>query len=274
MSGLEDKTFNTIKVLGEKDASCDQGSIATHGGIYAKKNIMCDETVVTDCLVVKDMAKIAGDLIIGGRLCCPELYEFNDHAISYKHSLIPVRSGSAMLGTHHCPWKEIHADILHTDNIHSSSLCIGNNVCGTPTLLIHDGHVYVNGNFTVVDPETNKVMLKNNNGTVEAYTSIYQQWFSFQPIELCYHPDMILHITSSVIMLDIGDNQQLDLCYDANLVPVNTKIKVYFIHQKQSAWSKYHLVLMRNGKKTIFTSNHPSKKISLFCLEKNIYLIN
>lgn len=275
MSGPEDKTLNTIKVLSDKNASCDQGSITTNGGIYAKKNVMCEETVATNCLVVSDMAKIAGDLVIGGRLCCQGIYDIDDHTVSYKRSLNPARTiKNLTLGAPNCPWKEIYSECLRSDHVESSSLSAGTNTNGISTLLVQNGHAYINGNFAFVNPETNNIMLKDNNGTIETYTPIYQQWSSFQPLELCYQPNTTLHITSSVIMMNIGENQQLELCYDANLVPINTKVKVYFVHQKQSAWAKYCLVLFKNNKKFLFTSDHPSKKISLFFLEKNIYLIN
>ena len=52
MSKPEDKTLSSLRILSDKKASKNLGSIVTNGGIYIKKNLFCDDQITTEDLIV------------------------------------------------------------------------------------------------------------------------------------------------------------------------------------------------------------------------------
>lgn len=88
MSRPEDKTLNTVRILSDKRASKNQGSIVTSGGIYVGNNIECEKELVAEDLVVKGLTKLAGDVSIGGRLYCPGIYNMSDENICFKRGIM------------------------------------------------------------------------------------------------------------------------------------------------------------------------------------------
>jgi hypothetical protein len=281
MSKPEDKTLNTIRMLSDKKASKNQGSIVTAGGIYIGKNIECAEQIVTEDLVVKGLTKLAGDLSIGGTIYCPDLYNVDDDICRFKRNLVPAKPkipistcDKSTLGTHKEPWDILFAKCTKTTNIETSTITAGINKFGNPSFQILPNEINISDNLNIINPETNVVMLKSCDGVLEAYTPIYQQWDSVHVIELGYNPKEILYINASTIILNIGNMNELFLCYDADLVPNSTKVKIYFVKQNQLSKAYYKLILTRFNKKYVFTSIIPTKKIKMLFMENCVYLLS
>jgi hypothetical protein len=281
MSKPEDKTLNSIRVLSNKKASKNLGSIVTHGGVYVDKNIECAEEIITEELVVKGLTKLAGDVSIGGTIYCPDLYTIDDNTFRFKRNLVPDRPKNPLsecdkssLGTYREPWDIAYAQCIKAGNAEIGSFYAGINTYGNPSFSIRPSQINICDQLNIINPCNNMVMMKTCDGIIEAYAPIYSQWDSFRAIELPYNPEEILYISASTILLDIRNESNLCLTYDAKMVPPNTKIKIYFIKQKQSIKANYKLNLFRANKKYIFTSCIPSKKIKLMFMEEYVYLIN
>ncbi|XWV26614.1 putative orfan [Tupanvirus soda lake] len=281
MSKPEDKSLNTLRVLSDKKASKKQGSIVTNGGIHVDKNIVCEEEIVTEDLIVKGLSKFAGDVSIGGRFYCPDLFSFDEDTFRFRRNLVPTIPKNPIsdcdissLGTYKEPWSTAYIKCIKAENIDASTMCVGVNCAGNPSFQILPEQININNELNIVNPETNVIMLKTCNGAIESYAPIYNQWDSFRTIEIAYNPQEILHITTSTILLNINNESELFLCYDADLVPPSTKVKIYFIKQNQSTKSRYKLILTRFNKKYVFTSTVPVKRIKLIVMENSIYLIN
>jgi hypothetical protein len=281
MSKPEDKTLNTIRILSDKKASKNQGSIVTKGGVFVEKNIECADQIVTEDLVVKGLTKLAGDLSIGGTLYCPDLYNVDDDTFRFKRNLVPAKPKIPMsdcdkstLGTYKEPWDTLFTKCAKTITIETTTMCAGINKFGNPSFQILPNEVNVSDELNIINPETNVVMLKTCQGILEAYAPLYQQWESVRVIELIYNPNEILYINASTIILNISNINELFLCYDADLVPNSTIVKIYFVRQNQSVRSYYKLIITRFNKKYVFTSTRSTKKIKLLFMENCVYLLS
>ncbi len=275
MSRAEDKTFNTIRALSDKRAGKNQGSIITNGGLSVAKNIQCDEG-----LVVKGQTKLAGDVSIGGRLLCPSLYSVDEEMYRFKRNLVPAlpcNSGlecdKLSLGTYREPWDLGFIKCIKSENIETSTIYAGMNQSGNPSFQVQPSEININNQLNIINPDTNIVILKTCGDAIEAFVPVYNQWNSVRAIELIYNPNEILHLTTSTILLNIDCANDLWLYFNADLVPVGTKVKTYFIRKKLATKVNYKLEVHRMNKKYIFTSIIPSKKISLFFLDNCVYLL-
>lgn len=280
MSKPEDKTLNSLRIISEKRASKNHGSIVTQGGLHVGENINCEKDIVTNELVVKGLTKLAGDVSIGGTIYCPGLYNFDSDVFRFKRNVVP-ECGLNTLGTCNEPWGIIFSKCIKTENTETVNLCAGINSSGIPSLLVGSGQINISDELNIINPITNVIMLKScsngsngSNGSIEAYCPIYNQWNSCRAIELPYHPNEILHINTSTILLNICNEVCLELFYNTDLVPDSTKVKIYFIKQNQLCAAQYRLVLIRFDKKYIFTSVAPIKNIKLFFLGHTVYLLN
>lgn len=281
MSKIEGKSINSLKLLSDKQGSKDQGSIVTQGGIFIDKNIECGKEIITNDLIVKGLTKLTGDVSIDGTLFCSDLFTVDDDTLRFNRNLVPAipevplsDCDKSSLGTYMEPWDIVYARCVKTGNVELGSLCAGINDHSNPSLQIQPGQVNINDQLNIINPCTNIVMMKTCDGIIESYAPIYSQWDSFRAIELSYKPEEILYISTSNILLNIGDENNLHLTYNGNMVPNSTKVKIYFIKMKQSARANYKLVLIRSNKKYIFTSRISTKKIKLFFMEECVYLIN
>lgn len=273
MSKLEDKTLNSLRLLSEKRASKNQGSISTLGGVYVAKNIKCDEEIITGGLIVDGVTKLTGDVSIGGTIYCPNLYSIGDDTFNFKRNLVPESQDDISLGTRHKPWNMIYAKCIKSENIESSLQCSGTNTYGNTSFEILSDQININNNLNIINPETNIIMIKSCNGAFEIFVPIYKQWNSFQIIQLIYNPNEILHITTSHILLHIENLTELCLIYDGDLIPDSTKVKIYFINKNHSSKANYKLTLTRFNKKYIFTSIRPVNKIKFITMKDSVYLI-
>lgn len=296
MSGPEDKTFQSIRLMSEKDASRNQGSLVTNGGIYSRKNIECECDIVAEKIIAKDNVKIAGNVSVGGTLYCPDLFTVNDDTIGFKRNLIPARpkhpicnDDLSSLGTCRDPWNTIYAkninteniniENINTENIRATSISIASNCSNIPSFEVNSGCVNINENFNIVNPQNNTVMMKTSSQSIETFVPNYMQWESVFPIQIPYQPNILLEITTSLIFInislcdDISVCDRIVFCLDGNGVPLNTRVKIYFIRKNQSCKIEYKISLVACGKKYIFTSRIPSKKISLFFMDECVYLL-
>lgn len=281
MAKPEDKTFNSIRLLSERRSSKNQGSIVTPGGIYIGKNIDCGEEIVTNELVIKKSAKIVGDISIGGKIFCQNLFVPINGIYRFEGDIVPALSTNSTKSTEHClgtikePWDMVYAKHIKTDKMDLTMMSIGPNCYGNPSFHVQNGQININDDLNIINPKTNVMMMKTYDGSIEAYVPIYNQWNSVRAVKLSYNPDETLHISSSNILLEIENiSNPLTLSYDTNMIPDSTKVKIYFIHKNQLAKMNYKLVLIRFNKKYVFTSVIPVKKIKLFFLEDCVYLIN
>jgi hypothetical protein len=277
MSKPEDRTFNTIRILSEKEASKNQGSIVTTGGLFVNKNIECCDKIIASELVVRGLTKIAGDISIGGRIYCPGLYSVDDEMFRFKKNLVPavplLDCDKIGLGTYREPWEQAFIKCIKTVDIESSTICVGMNQIGNPSFQISSEETNINNRLNIINPDTNTVMLTSSNNAIETFVPIYCQWNSFRAIELTYNPNNMLHLSTSIVLLNTDGMSDLSLYFDANMVPPSTKIKVYFIKHKLGTKANYKLEILRFKKKYIFTSTVPTKKISLFFMENCVYLL-
>lgn len=281
MSKIEAKTFQSIRLVSDKDASKNQGSVVTNGGIYANKNIECEQNIIADKLIIKNIAKIAGDTSIGGKLLCPDLYTINDDVIAFRRNLIPAKpkyptsdDDKTTIGTHKEPWGMSYIENINANHIETSTINIGTNSIGLPSFEMQTGNININENFNIINPDTNVIMMKSSNGTLETYVPNYIQWNSFCGIQITYQPNILLQITASHIFININLHSEILLTLDGNDVPPSTKIKIFFLEKNQSRGIQYKISLLRYDKKYVFTSKVSAKKLKLFFMDECVYLIN
>ena len=234
----EDKTLNSLRILSQKKASINQGSIVTQGGIYVKGNIECEDKLVVDTLIVRGTTKLAGDVSIGGEIIYPQMNNWEN-------------------GDCNCTLPSI--------NTHSiSTKCIN-----TPSIHIEPGQINVHDNINIIDPKTGVIMARSFEGRVENYIPIYSQWMNIRSVQIIYDPEIILKITTSFIFIIVPHPCCLNLVYDACLVPDNTMITTYFINNNRRIKLPYNL----NIGKYKFASETPTKNIKLAFLEGCINLL-
>lgn len=281
MSGPENKTFYSVRISSEKDASKDQGSLVANGGIYIKKNIECDQNVITDKITVRDAAKIAGNISIGGTIYCPDLYTLNDDTIGFKRNLIPSKpkypiskNDMSTLGTRKEPWEIIYVNNIDTKHIDASTISIATNCSGLSSLEINSDCININENLNIINPVNNTIMMKSSDGFMETYVPNYTQWESFYGTQITYQPNLLLQITTSIILINTDTHNDIILILNGDQVPRNTKVKIYFLKKNQSCKIQYNISLITYNKKYVFTSKIPAKKISLFFMDNFVYLIN
>lgn len=270
MSKPEDKTFNSLRIICDKKASMNQGSICTNGGLYVGKNIQAQE-IVTDDIVIKKNLKIANSVSIGGNLLCPSFFITDQDTIKFKKNLVPVISNNVInvcLGTFEEPWEKCYVNDIKSCNIDSKNLLIGNSI-----LCVNDA-VNICGETNLIDPCTNTVSFKYCQNKLNAYSPIYTTWKSFFVTNFCYKPDEILCINSSTIFMETEGCDFLKLQFNCDLVPINTKIKIYFVMNNESIKIQYDLNLMYKSKEFIFKSKKRAKTIKFFCIIGNIILLN
>lgn len=288
----EDKTFHTIRIVSEKNACENQGSVVTHGGIYVRKNILCDDEVRTNELVVHGLTKLADDVSIGGILYCPELFYIDDVVLKIRRNLVPGKiqcctkeNEKASLGTIGEPWDEIHAKNIYSDQINTEcilsnqlqtlELTAGKNECGGLGISIKPGEINIMDNLNIVNPQSNTVMINISNDCAESFIPINFKWNSFIPTEINYDCSQIYYITSSNIFINIADDCENMICleFDACKVPNNTKVKIYFTSNGcQLIKVQYRITIIGKCKKYIFGSKNPTKKMKLIFVNENIYL--
>lgn len=281
MSGSESKTFHSVRIISEKDATKNQGSLVTNGGIYVKKNIDCDGDIIVNKIISKESAKIAGNISIGGTLYCPDIYTINDDTIGFKRNLIPSKpkhpiseNDMSTLGTCKEPWEMVYAHNIRADHIDVSRISAATNCSGISSLEINSGCININENLNIVNPENNTIMIKSSEGFMETYVPNYIQWESFFGTQITYQPNLSLQITTSMIFVNTDVYNDIALLLNGGHVPSNTKVKIHFLKKNQSCKIQYKISLITCNKKYIFTSKTPAKKISLFFMDDFVYLIN
>lgn len=280
MSRPEDKTLNTLRILSPRCACGNQGSIATPGGISVGGNIICQQELAAGSLISLGLAKFACDVSVGGIVFCPQLYSVNDEILQLKRCMVPGPINSAelaTLGTVVEPWPIIYAQTICTDQINTNVmevpiLKVGENCQEQPTIYADGDQVNITANLNIVEPISNTILMKTNGYSVETYGPMYNQWNSFKCMKVDYMKGQVIYITASNIFLDIGEHTQIDLEYDADRVPDNTKVKFYFVKCQQLAKAKYNLTITRNGRNYSFASVNHVKKIKLIFVGDCVYL--
>lgn len=312
MSKPEDKTFNTLRTISDKRATKNNGSIVSNGGGYFGRNIRCEEEIIANELIIEDVAKIGGDISIGGICYCPDIYTVNEDVIKFKRNVVPgcVKNPSkpnekSNLGTVGDPWEiahinklisneicinefntnQLNANQINSSNINTSNLCVteatiehiptlsvGTNECGQPSFYAGCDQVNISTDFNIVNPNSNEIMMLAADGVVEVFVPLFKQWDSFKPIIINYVRQQILVICASYIFINTGSETDLFIDCNADTVPCNTIVKIYFVGANQLSKAKYELVINKHGKKYIFKSVHPVKKIKLIFMENHIYL--
>ena len=92
--------------------------------------------------------------------------------------------------------------------------------------------------LNVSAPGVSRIMKTSDNG-FEVFAPLYQQWNSFRSINVNYNPNQVLYISTSNIFINICNENELELEYDGDRVPNDTKVKFYFVRGNQLAKAKY-----------------------------------
>lgn len=297
MSKPEDKTFNTIRTISKKNATKNNGSIVSSGGLYVKKNIECEKEIVAKKLIIKELSKFACNVVIGGILYCPNLYTIDDDTIKFKRNIVPHKhiypikvDEKSSLGTLKEPWEEVYTQNIYAQNIYAQNisveclkakelevcfipkLAVGKNKCDNPIFNIDIDEININGNLNIVNPETNVIMMSSCNNSFETFVPNYSKWNSFQCTKIMYEPKNVYYINSSNIFIDTNKSKNLEIEFDTSKVPNNTKVKFYFINEDRLIKVLYKLIMIKNRKTFIFTSKISVKKVKVIFIDENIYL--
>lgn len=273
MSGNKDKTFNTVRILSNKGVDNKQGSVVTNGGVYVGGEIMCGQNIYCKGLLVNGTCKIANDLSVGGNIYCPNVYSVYGDNIKFRKKIIPDRDACSKInpltiGSYKQPWETVFSEKIKSSEI--DTMCIT-----TPSFQTTPTKTNVVSEFNIINPKTNCIYFKASGSYIESYCPIYQQWNSYRILEINYTPTNILHLTTSVVFLDItnANGSDLSLFYDANLVPDCTKIKTYFFSNKISTCANYKLTVTRFNKKYVYTSKVKVKCIKLYFSKDCTYFL-
>ena len=278
MSRLEDKTLNSIRLLSDKTAAKNCGSIVSNGGAYIAKNIDCDGCIISNELVTKSSAKIAGNLSVGNVLYCPDLYGIDDDTIRFRRCLVPGEPKNPIsnfdittLGTKREPWSVIYVDCVKTGPLAVPELTVGINYMGMPSLNIIPGQINIGDYLNIIDPLTNTLIAQSGPNCINANAPIYQRWDAFNGTKIVYKIDQTIDQTikleSSVIFLDIGSCLKLTLCCDTTCVPNNSWARIYFLSNGQSVRAKYNIKFLWGGRECCFICDKLVKKIKLVFLD-------
>jgi hypothetical protein len=132
---MEDKTFNTIRVKSNKNASKNNGSIVTNGGMYVDRDIICSGNIEVNNI------KCFGDIL------CPMSFRSDNRNIHFSKNLIPEihnnHSNNITIGTFDKPWECIYANngninTIDVDKMHVEKYaCLGINNLGNPMIQVN-----------------------------------------------------------------------------------------------------------------------------------------
>lgn len=249
------QVLTSLKVMVDKPPALNDGALIVKGGIYTGRGILSDDKITTKSLTVTESAKIVKNITIDG-----SLYLAGD-----------IRSepgASVHVGTSANPVAEVE-----TQQIDARRAVLGRNSQGGPGLFVEPNKLIINDNLELANPETNTVMLRSNNGVLEAYTPIYQQWNAPQIMYMHYKPGEVLSITTSKIMLDITGYAELSLNYNASMVPDGCLVKIWFMNLNCLMKVHYKLTVEWLGSQFIFTTSIPMLKAKLLFLNGSVYLM-
>lgn len=220
MVKLEDKTLGSIRILNEKIASNKQGSIVTAGGVFVGKNLMCiDEVVATD-LIIKQNAKIANDVSIGGIMYCPELYSVDTECIKFKRNIIGIKSIS--VGTVTEPIEHITATNITCDNM------------------------TVQNNFNLAGSDI--LLMRSDGLQLETLVPNYFLWKSFKSATINYCEQSQINIDVSNIFINVGELKFVKINCDGSEIPDNTKVTIYLINDKKITKCKIEIKIIVDDK--------------------------
>lgn len=270
MAKPEDRTVNTLRTISNKSAGDHQGSIVSHGGIYADENIICNGTIISKNMAIDETCKIGKDLSIGGTIYCPSMYTVIGDAIKYFKSIIPDRnkkSDPPMIGSYTDPWAIIYSEKIKTSVIESTEI-------NTPLIQSNMNSTNIISDFNIVDPLTNCIYFKASDSKINTYCPLYQQWESIQPLNIIYDPSNILHLTTSTVFLETDNHVNLSLSYNIDIVPDNTIVTTYFVKNKISVKVNYTLEVYRCNKKCVYVSKKSMKCVKLYYVNESVYFLS
>ena len=261
MLRLEDKTLNSIRVVSNKEAIKNGGSIVSNGGAYIAKNIECDGRIVSNEAIIRGSVKIADSLSVGNMIYCPDLYGIDNDTIRFRRCLVPGRPKNPIsktdlstLGTKLEPWETIYARCIETES-----------------LTIVPGQIDIKDNLNIIHPQTNDIMARIQPGYVESNVPIYQRWTTLDCDKITYVDNMPIEIISSTIFLEIGSVADINLYLDAKNVPDSIWIKIYFFNQGKNTVANYNIKINWCDKDFAFGSDTSSSRIKLAFVDNIIY---
>lgn len=265
MARVEDKTLNTLRVISERRASPNYGSIVTNGGISIAKNIDCNEDIIATNLIIRDNTKIAGDTCIGGTLYCPDVYTIDEDTIRFHRNLVPglsknplIEAERTSLGTIREPW----------DHVYANTLYVGKNAYGTAVMNVINNQINLNEPVNFVDSTTNIINIAVDDKSCKSFIPIHQKWRTFQSMTVDECDGVICITTSNVIVATHHDTITLNC--DASLVPDNVKVVFYFLNHPVT----YQLYITRHATTFKFESITPVYKVKLIVTECDIIQLN
>lgn len=227
MSRFDDQTFNTVRVLSDKDAGKSSGAIVVSGGMYVGKKLIVGE------FATETIAKFGKDVSIGGKLYVPELYSLADDSIELKKNLLPKKSET--IGSDSQPWCEIYTTDLCADNIDTSTININNG--------------------------SNASISYTNMGGYEL-VPILRKWNNIMVQEIYAEKSDIHIISASTIFIDYRIETKIEIKLNANNVPDKTIISIYFINNGISKKIRTTLHIEYNNCKYCY--DFAEKKVKFF----------
>lgn len=251
----ENITVNTLRTTSNKAAGDHTGAIVSHGGIYVDENIIC-----------RGNSRISGDLNVDGNIYCPSIYTIIGNAMKYVKNILPDKTESSMIGSYTAPWETIYCEKIKTANIETVNI-------NSPTFQTDFQSTNIISDLNLVDAKTNCIYFKAGNSIIDIYCPVYHQWESIRTVTIAYDNSSTLHLTTSTVFLETGDNQKLELSYNCDLVPDGTIVTTFFIKNKISSKVNYKLKVFRFNKKYVYTSKKEMKCIKLYFDDKLVYFL-
>lgn len=251
-------------------------TIGGSANVAGSINIGCGATIAGSTNICGS-ATIGGNVSVEGLIRCPELFSVEGNNVCAHKNVVPGLTTvgvRASMGTFENPWNNVFAENIVNKNIDTINVSAGVNQLGIPCLSVCNESVNLNQNFNIVNPKTNIISLCCTDEQIDVYAPIYFQWESFHAVNIKYKPDTILKITTSNIFVNITTYDKINLILDANDVPNNTKIKIYFMQKNIMKYINYVITFKRNNYAKEYESLVPHNKIIVILNNDKFYKLN
>lgn len=296
---IKDKTCDHLYVTSTEPASNESAAGIIDGGLKVKKNILCENINCEDALIY-------GDLEVNGNFKNNLLYESDSENIYYKKNILP-HYADRTIGQKERPWSHMYTlyhqskqqktDTLKANQISTKTLTadklnitqaetqtINTQTINTQTInageLKNDtlsfgkGYICASGDLSLINTN-GTLMFRSSGEEMEFCCPNYQTWNNFKCDTIIYERNLIITVYKSVMVIYIEDNTRIDLGLCIDNVPVNTKLKLYFIDQKIMSSAKVvgRLRIYHRGKTNYLSFSDSKKTIKLVLIDSHCIML-
>lgn len=259
---MGDLRVNKLQALSTADPSEGDASISTNGGLFIGRNMECFGAVHAGEI------ECHGSMKVFGVFECPDFFTIDDNGkINFTREIVGSDNDIikkqltylSNMGSKHCPYTDLNSNIISSNTGYFNNLCVGQ------SLKIFDKNIRIGVPLQINNKKDKLLEFDINEGTI--HVPFYKKWDNFIVQKVSYSINSIVEITASVIILDVDDNNSIIINFDGENIPVNTKIKIYFINNlKRKTKINYQIKVFKNSLEYLFLSDLPEDRLEILVL--------